>query len=85
MGRYKWSTQEEALLKLLKSIRSESGLSGPAIQKKLDRPNSYVAKVESGDKRLDILELNEYCRVCGTTLPEFGSRLEQALKTKGIH
>ena len=77
-------SQEEVLLELLKSIRAESGLSGPAIQKELGRPNSYVAKVESGDKRLDILELHEYCRVCGITLPDFGSRLEQALKAKGI-
>ena len=75
MGRYKWSVQETILLELLKSIRSEAGLSGPTIQTKLGRPNSYVAKVESGDKRLDILELNEYCQVCGITLSDFSSRL----------
>lgn len=80
MGRYKWSVQEAALLKLLKEIRKESGLSGPAIQKILERPNSYVAKVESGDKRLDILELNEYCQVCGISLEDFSARLSETLK-----
>jgi hypothetical protein len=82
MGRYKWSVQETALLKLLKEIRQEAGLSGPAIQKALNRPNSYVAKVESGDKRLDILELNEYCQVCGISLEKFSARLAKILPEK---
>lgn len=82
MGRYKWSVQENVLLELLRNIRSEAGLSGPTIQKELSRPNSYVAKVESGDKRLDILELNEYCQVCGISLDCFSARLTELLKKK---
>lgn len=79
MGRYKWSTQESVLLKLLKDVRQESGLSGPAIQKMLKRPNSYVAKVESGEKRLDVLELREFCCACSITLNEFTKRLDDRL------
>ena len=84
MGRYKWSIQESLLLDLLKSIRFEAGLSGPNIQKLLGRPNSYVAKVESGDKRLDILELNEYCKVCNISLTEFTKRLEERLSQRNL-
>ncbi len=80
MGRYKWSMQEIVLLKLLKDMRRESGLSGPAIQKMLKRPNSYVAKVESGEKRLDVLELREFCHACGVTLHEFTLRLDNKLE-----
>jgi len=80
MGRYKWSMQEDILLKLLKDVRRESGLSGPAIQKMLKRPNSYIAKVESGEKRLDVLELKEFCNACGTTLHEFAIRLDDRLE-----
>jgi len=80
MGRYKWSMQESVLLKLLKDVRRESGLSGPAIQKMLKRPNSYVAKVESGEKRLDVLELRELCQACGITLHEFTTRLDDELE-----
>jgi len=80
MGRYKWSVQEDVLLKLLKDMRQEAGLSGPVIQKMLNRPNSYVAKVESGEKRLDILELRELCCVCGVTLYDFSQRLDHKLK-----
>jgi len=84
MGRYKWSMQETVLLDLLKSIRLEAGLSGSNIQKLLGRPNSYVTKVESGDKRLDILELNEYCKVCNISLTEFSKRLEESLSQRNL-
>jgi len=80
MGRYKWSLQEDILLRLLKDVRRESGLSGPVMQKMLGRPNSYIAKVESGEKRLDVLELREFCRVCGITTYEFTKRLDDRLE-----
>lgn len=80
MGRYKWSLQESVLLKLLKDVRHESGLSGPAIQKMLKRPNSYVTKIESGEKRLDVLELRELCHAYGITLRDFTTLLDKRLE-----
>lgn len=82
MGRYKWTTQEDALLKLLKEIRKESGLSGPVIQKQLNRPNSYISKVESGEKRLDVLELHDLCSAYGISIADFATRLESVLRNQ---
>ncbi|MBF0281824.1 MAG: helix-turn-helix transcriptional regulator [Zetaproteobacteria bacterium] len=79
MGRYKWSQQELVLLGLLREVRMNKGLSGPAVQKKLQRPNSYIAKVEMGEKRLDILELYELCQVYEMSLTTFSQMLEQRL------
>ena len=79
MGRYKWSGPEAVLLKHLKKMRAEAGLSGPEIQRRLNRPNSYVSKVESGEKRLDILELREYCQACGVSIVDFIRNLEKTL------
>jgi len=79
MGRYKWSGQETVLLQHLKEMRKAAGLSGPEIQRRLNRPNSYVSKVESGEKRLDILELREYCRACGASYVEFVRSLDEKL------
>ena len=79
MGRYKWSGPEAVLLKHLKKMRADAGLSGPEIQRRLNRPNSYVSKVESGEKRLDILELREYCQACGVSIIDFIHRLEEKL------
>ncbi len=81
MGRYKWSEHERVLLELLREVRREAGLSGPAVQRMLKRPNSYVAKVEAGEKRLDILELRELCTVYGITIVDFTARLEQRLQS----
>jgi len=79
MGRYKWSGPEAVLLDHLKEMRKEAGLSGPEIQRRLKRPNSYVSKVESGEKRLDILELREYCQACGVSMVDFVHSLEKKL------
>jgi len=79
MGRYKWSGPEAVLLKNLKEMRAAAGLSGPEIQRRLKRPNSYVSKVESGEKRLDILELREYCNACGVSLVDFVRDLDMSL------
>lgn len=79
MGRYKWSGPETVLLKHLKEMRAEARISGPEIQRRLNRPNSYVSKVESGEKRLDILELREYCGACGISMVDFVHGLEKKL------
>lgn len=67
------------LLKHLKEMRAKAKLSGPEIQRRLNRPNSYVSKVESGEKRLDVLELREYCNACGVSLSDFVSELDHKL------
>ena len=48
---------------------------------KLNVPQSFVSNYESGERRLDILELRGVCDALGTTLPEFIERLEQKLRS----
>ena len=47
---------------------------------KLGVPQSFVSNYESGERRLDILELREVCEVVRITLPNFIKRLEQSLR-----
>jgi transcriptional regulator with XRE-family HTH domain len=70
---------EERLLKLLRTVRGEAGLTQNEVAQALGQPQSFVSKFESGERRLDVLELREVCRVLGLTLGDFVKRLEQEL------
>ena len=65
---------------LLRQVRTEAGLTQTDVAQRLGQPQSFVSKYESGERRLDILELREVCQVIGMPLPEFIRRLEEALR-----
>jgi transcriptional regulator with XRE-family HTH domain len=50
-------SKKEKLLELLVDMRRESGLTQIQVASLLGRPQSFVSKYESGERRLDILEL----------------------------
>ena len=66
-------------MSLLRLVRTETGLTQTDVAQRLNQPQSLVSKYESGERRLDILELREVCEAVGTTLPEFVKRLEEDL------
>ncbi len=45
--------------------RKQAGLTQDAVAKKLSKPQSYVAKYERGERRLDIVELIEVSTAIG--------------------
>ena len=64
---------------LLRSVRREAGLTQSQVADKLNQPQSYVSKYESGERRLDLLELKAVCNATGVSLEKFVSRfLEDA-------
>lgn len=50
------SPQHQALLDLLVAARREAKLTQAAVAERLGRPQSFIAKVENGERRLDIVE-----------------------------
>lgn len=46
----------------IKKARNEAGLRQIDVAKLLKRPQSYIARVESGEHRLDILELKRFAK-----------------------
>ena len=62
---------------LLRQVRIEAELAQAELAKGLGQPQSYVSKYESGERRLDILELREVCRTLGISLAAFVKRLEK--------
>lgn len=71
------AAMKQRLLRLLRQIRIEAGLRQADLAKKLGQPQSFVSKYESGERRLDVLELRKLCRALGSSLEEFARRLER--------
>jgi transcriptional regulator with XRE-family HTH domain len=74
-----FTSQQDRLLELLRSIRQEAGLRQTDLAQKLGRPQSFVSKYESGERRLDLLELRQICALLGTSVADFVCRFEESL------
>ena len=68
------SRRRETLRQVLRAIRVEAGLRQVDLAMRLGQPQSFVSKYEGGERRLDVVELEQVCESCGTTLTEFVSR-----------
>jgi transcriptional regulator with XRE-family HTH domain len=67
------------VLRLLKEARERAGITQVRLAKKLKQSQSFVSKMERGDRRIDIVQLRTVCHIFGLTLREFVERLEQEL------
>jgi len=63
-----YSAGQEKLQSLLKTTREEAGLTQTALTKKLKHPQSFVSKYESGERRLDLVDLREICEALKISL-----------------
>ena len=47
----------------LQKARLDAKLTQVQVAKKLKRPQSYISKAESGEQRLDVLELKDFAKL----------------------
>jgi DNA-binding XRE family transcriptional regulator len=72
--------QRGRLVSLLREMRVKAGLTQTDVAARIEKDQSYVSRYESGQQRLDVLELREICQAIGISLEEFVKKLEKALK-----
>jgi len=72
--------QREKLLALLRQLRIDAGLTQTELASRLQRDQTFVSKYESGERRLDILEVREICRAIGVDFVAAMRRLDRKLK-----
>jgi transcriptional regulator with XRE-family HTH domain len=65
MSRTLRSARHEALIALLVEKRREAGLTQAQVAKRLKRYQSYVATVESGQRRIDVVEFLDIADAIG--------------------
>ncbi len=68
-------------LALLREIRLESGFTQVQLAEALNVPQSFVSKYESGERRLDLLEVRLICQALSIPLVKFVQRLEDILSS----
>jgi transcriptional regulator with XRE-family HTH domain len=67
------------LLQVLYQLRTSSGLRQEDLASKLDEPQSFVSKIECGERRIDLVELKDICEALGSSLEEFITEFKKAL------
>lgn len=55
----------------LRKARLEAGLTQVQVAKKIGRPQSHVSNVESGQQRVDVVELQTFAKIYGKNINYF--------------
>lgn len=54
-----YTKEYKKVIEKLKKARLEAGLKQAEVAKKLNKPQSYISKIERGERRIDIVELKK--------------------------
>ena len=75
-----WGRWHIAFQQTIRQVRKSAGLTQTQLSKQLAKPQSYVSKYESGERRLDYLEVRKICACCEITITEFENFLVQTAR-----
>ena len=64
---------------LLYRLRTNAGITQQQLSVTLNVPQSYISKIETGERRIDLIELREICHALNSNLIEFVTMLEKEL------
>ena len=70
----------ELLLKLLREARERSDITQVGLAARISQTQSYVSKIERGERRVDIVQLRTILVVLGIKLADFVALFEQELE-----
>lgn len=73
------SYQYSEFLKVFRQVRKRAGLTQVDLAARVGATQSFISKCERGERRIDVVELREFCRAFGLKLVDFVARFEQAL------
>jgi transcriptional regulator with XRE-family HTH domain len=56
------------MARMLRELREDAGFKQSDVATGLRRPNSFVSKYETGERRLDLIEVRRICELLGSDL-----------------
>lgn len=71
MTKSRHTAQYNKLLKTLRETRRAAGLTQGEVAQEFGSHASFISKIESGERRIDVVELAECCRIYGIKLSTF--------------
>lgn len=74
------TTEYYFLRSTLREMRKSAGLSQRELAHRLTVPHSWVAKVESGERRIDIVEFCWFASACGANPSVIFERIAQVVR-----
>ena len=84
MGKFLRSTGDIALRALLTEAREAEGLTQEQLARRLSKPQSYVWKLENGERVLAYAEAPAYARALGLKFTEFSVRYAALLRMQTL-
>lgn len=76
MANLLWDEEQQLFRNCLKGIRTQAKLTQKELADLLDKPQSYVSKYESGERKLGYLEIREICLACNISIAQFDELLK---------
>lgn len=71
MPRSIYQDDHKKIVERLKQARLDSGFSQIEVAKKIGKTQSYISKIESGQRRFDVLQLKEFVKLYKKSLDFF--------------
>lgn len=77
-----YSQEYSLVLAQLRDARERKGLTQIQVAESLGQTQSFVSKVERGERRIDIVELRAFCRAIGVSFTYFTAGIDRTLNGK---
>ena len=77
-----YSQEYSLFLEQLRNAREIKGLTQTQVAERLGQTQSFVSKVERGERRIDIVELRAFCAAIDVVFGAFVSQIERALDSQ---
>lgn len=71
MNKAIYSQDHKDLVKKLKQARIDAGVDQKQVAKLLGKTQSYISKIESGQRRVDIIQLKSFAKIYKKSLNYF--------------